>query len=629
MVSAVTQTQIINPQLEREAISRALLDATAGLAQSQDAETILRAVCDALVSASPHIRLAWMYVGDPDAEVIRPSYAAGPARAYALSLALTRDPLNLQGPTRHSLATSVAVVSCVRGSSTFAPWRAQALLQGLEQSASFPFGKNGNPVRGAVCIYADQPDYFDKVGLGPFLAFAHVGEVALEQAALRSRLQDLATLDRLTGIPNRGALQEVLEREHARAYRSNRPYTLLLFDLDRFKLINDNYGHGVGDQVLVEVTHLAKEALRDGDWLGRWGGEEFLCMLPETDHHEAALVADRLLHRIAEHPLWMKGRHFQVSVSIGLAGYPHDGDDLDAILTGADAALYAAKRGGRGRVAQKSDGAGIFFIGNQIEEALRCEWLRPAYQPIVELANGRPVAEEALARIEIPGGGPLLEAASFIESATRLQLAHRIDYQIVRQTMRRCRAHLEAGVDILTFVNVSSDLLRHPALIQNLLDYAKHYCGTCPESDDAQGCASAAGGRMPGAAKPLVIEITEREFLDNTQEARRILAPLLDFGFQLAVDDFGSGYSSFQYLADLPIAFLKIEGSLVHRAAKEDRIQSIIRGIQDIAGELGLITLAECVEDEATAEVLREIGVDWAQGYYFGRPALAQMAVAG
>lgn len=174
--------------------------------------------------------------------------------------------------------------------------------------------------------------------------------------------------------------------------------------------------------------------------------------------------------------------------------------------------------------------------------------------------------------------------------------------------MDRCSRQVAAGNGITHFVNISTDLLRHRDRVEALLGRAFRTCQEC----DAN---------IPGE-KPLVIEITEREFLEDPAEARRILAPFLDYGFRLAVDDFGSGYSSFRYLADLPVSFLKIEGDLVGRALREPRIQAIIRGIQDIAGELGLTTIAEKVEDGETTEFLREVGIDWAQGFHFARPQL-------
>ncbi len=593
--------------LERNALSGALLSVTAILAEGRDPPTILHAMCDALVAASPRLRLAWAYLGDPDVERVQPVYAAGSARAYADYLRHGESAELSLGPIRRSLLTDQPSVVHIQYDGRAGSWRDRALQDHLRERACIPFGDIGGTTvsRGVLVVYADEPDYFERIGLEPFFAFARLGEMAITQARLYERLQEMATVDHLTGLLNRGALQEILDREHARAQRSARPYCMLLFDLDRFKLINDSYGHGVGDEVLAAVARRAEEVLRDGDWLGRWGGEEFLCLLPETDPHEGYLVAERLRLGIGERPLEAGGRRLDVTVSVGLAAFPRDGDALADLLTCADAALYEAKRSGRNRLVSSNGRAqGIFFVGGQVEEALRDGRVRPVYQPIVDLATGEIVADEALARIVTPGGG-LIEAHEFIEAASQLQLIHRIDYQIIMQTMRYCMSLMALGRRRLHFVNVSADLLRHPDLVAKLVEQARHYCEQCGERE-----------------KPLVIEITERELLEDTAQARRILTPFLDFGLRLAIDDFGSGYSSFQYLADLPVAFLKIEGDLVRRAPREPRVRAIIHGIQDTARSLGLTTLAESVEDAATMAVMKEIGVHWAQGFHFARPQL-------
>ncbi len=435
----------------------------------------------------------------------------------------------------------------------------------------------------------------------------------IDQATRRLRdanlhLEHMATRDELTGLPNRRGIQELIEREHARAQRHRRPYSVLLCDLDRFKLINDNYGHGAGDQVLSRIASQAPSALRDGDAVGRWGGEEFLCLLVDTDREEAMQVAERLRTHVASTMHLTDALEIQTTISVGVATYPEDGDRIDTLLSCADAALYEAKRAGRNRVVcSRGKTYGVFSIAGQIQSALNLGRLRPAYQPIVDLISGKVVAEETLARID-GGERGYLEASSFIEAAHQLQMVHRIDYELISQSIRRSGDE-SLGDPVMRFVNISTDLLRHPELIERLVDELKVLC-------DNERCS------LHGQ-KPLVIEITEREFLGQTNEARRLLRPFLDLGLTLALDDFGSGYSSFRYLADLPIKYLKIEGELVKRASHESKVRSVIQAIQDTAQSLGVTTLAEGVEDERTLQLLRTVGIDLAQGYYFGRPVVA------
>jgi len=420
-----------------------------------------------------------------------------------------------------------------------------------------------------------------------------------------------ASHDTLTALPNRSAMQQTLAQLDAQSHLGSCPYTLLLIDLDRFKLINDSYGQATGDALLRHFAAQALPLLRPGDSLGRWGGEEFLCLLPNTDTAAGLQLAETLRIQFTEARFTTPtGRPISVTASIGLAGYPADGDDPDTLLSRASVAQAEAKRAGRNRVySSKQVGPNVYAVAAKLEQALSEQRIRAAYQPIVEVNSGRMVAEEALARMILPDG-QLLPAAQFIEAAERLQLAHRIDHQITRRTIRRCTEQVMAGHGpIAHFVNISADLLRHPDLVQDILATAIESCTMC----------------FPGATqgeKPLVIEITERELLEDVDEAKRLLTPFLDFGLRLAIDDFGSGYSSLLYLADLPVTFLKLEGALVRRAPHEQRVRDILRGVQDMAGELGLTTIAECVEDEATLSTVREIGITWAQGYYFGRPEL-------
>ena len=415
--------------------------------------------------------------------------------------------------------------------------------------------------------------------------------------------------DALTGLFNRHAMQEIVEKTLGTAKRNHQPISVLLFDLDRFKLINDNYGNAVGDEVLIAAVDASLRALRRTDWIGRWGGEEFLCVLPGTELQTATHIAEHLRRCVEELNITAHGHELKTTVSIGIASFPSEAESADQLLAAADSALFEAKRGGRNRVAtSQREIPQIFSIAGELETALKQERVIPAYQPIVDLNTGRIMADEALARIR-QDDGSLLTAGHFIEAANHLQLTHKIDHMIATHSIRRCTLQREQGhVGMAHFLNTSADLLRHPDLVEDILRIAREACAGCFGSAD------------PDCTKPLVIEITEREFLGNVHDAREILAPLIEFGLRIAIDDFGSGYSSFEYLVDLPVSFLKIEGSLVRRAREDVRTRAILRGIRDIAKELDLITIAEYIEDEATASMLRDIGVDWGQGYYFGQP---------
>lgn len=589
---------------ERNTLGSALLEATASLAQGESPREILKTVCQSVVDASEHIRLAWMIPDNLHAATLKPVFATGPARDYAYNLIFTT--LQTKGPLMKAIDDWQPVTGNLVSEPVFSEVREAALEHDLRSTLCLPIGKKGSKFEGLVAIYADTHDYFDTIGLDLFTAFAHVVGASMEQATLLTDLSYLASHDQLTDILNRRGLQERLRAEISLARRYDRNFSIILFDLDRFKLINDGMGHHAGDRALYHVAQLLLRGMRDEDVLGRWGGEEFLCILPETDQDGAGLFAERLRETLINEPLQLGQSQVHITASFGYAAYPGDGENVDTLLAAADAALYQAKYTGRNRsVGARGDHLRIHAIGSQLDQALREQRMIPAFQPIVDLKTGEVVAEETLARMRNEDGH-LMEAGQFIEAASRLQIIHRIDHSIVEQALNHCVQTIADGnSSIRHFVNISADLLRHRHLVQDLMDKARKRCVDC--------------GLDPTVSKPIVIEITERELLHNLGSVQELLKPFIDFGFTLALDDFGSGYSSYQYLVDLPIEIIKIDGELIRRLP-DRRAHAVIQGIQDTANTLGIITVAEFVENEKTAHILRDIGIDWAQGFHYGRP---------
>lgn len=482
---------------------------------------------------------------------------------------------------------SAFIQQCLEQKKSFGPYRRQQLRKSGHQTISVDFSITPLDSETAVIIFHDI-SYLDRSD---------------------TFLGQLSNVDPLTGLLNRDAIQQNLTELHLQHKASGKPYTVLLLDLDRFKLINDSYGHSAGDLLLQHIANQLKQLLGEREYLGRWGGEEFLSILPDVDFDTGLKIANQIRKGIANFSLRNQQQEIFTSTSIGVANYPQDGEHVSDILRVADAALYEAKRAGRNRVSSSREKHDSFLsIATQLENALRENRIIPAYQPIIDLQTGQQVADEALARIITPGGEPL-PAGQFIDAAVHLQLVHRIDYEVARQAIFRCsNSVLQGEAPHPHFVNISAELLRHPKLVQGILDTALQECKAC-------------GDRL-GSEKPLVIEITEQALLHNLGEAREILAPFLDFGLRLAIDDFGVGYSSLNYLSDLPVSFLKIDGQLIRRVTTEPRVRAIVKGIQSIASDLDLITVGEFVEEQATVEVLREIGINWGQGYYFGKPRI-------
>lgn len=594
---------------EQLSIYKALLTATKSLALGNTPDEVMMAACDALVASSERICLAWMYLGNPGSESITAHYSVGKASEYTRGLVLDRSPEAMRGPGRRSLEKNVPVLVKVNADSSFGIWRENAIRYGFQEGLTLPIGDPDHSSRGLIVIFVDTQDYFEQIGMAPFVAFAQLATVALDQARLKMSLQAMASTDPLTNLLNRRALQEVINHEYESSKRSAKPFSVMLLDLDRFKMINDNYGHAFGDKMLTGISEVAKQTLRASDWFSRWGGEEFLAVLPGTDENGAFNMAERVREEIDKFSIQLNSQTIRTSASIGIASYPRDGDTPDVLIKAADAALYEAKKTGRNRVVAAKDKREVYSIAAKLNDAIEDNRLVPAYQVIVDLKTRMPVAEEALARL-IDTSGNIIAASDFISSAMELQLTHLVDYQIISQTMSHCVSALASGGgNMAHFVNISADLLLHPELIQSLFAKAQAACISC--------------GVDMGPIKPLVLEITERQLLGDANSVRAKLAPFVDFGMRLAIDDFGSGYSSFQYLTNLPISFLKIEGSLIQQL-KDKRVRQVVKRISDIAKDLELITIAEFVEDADTADILCEMEIDWAQGYFFGRPVLAK-----
>jgi diguanylate cyclase (GGDEF)-like protein len=431
---------------------------------------------------------------------------------------------------------------------------------------------------------------------------------ALHQSAQKDLLQRIALTDPLTGLPNRRAAEERLQMERARTPRDGHGFALALVDLDHFKMVNDRYGHAVGDEVLKAVARRFEAGLREGDWVARWGGEEFLFVLHGCSVEEAASIMERLAGQARLTPVQTSVGAISLSFSAGVAAFGANDSETLPMLERIDHALYRAKDEGRDRISMATQPHRPWNSA-LLRQALAENRVRQASQVIVDLQNGQAVADEVLARIEA-ATGEIVEARDFVDMAEGLGLMAEIDRQVVRDVMRRCVARMEQGgaPDFAHFVNISPQFLARRDLVEEMLDNAMGYCRTCSP--------------MLGPVKPIVLELTERQRVVSLDKLRADLQPFIDFGFRLALDDFGSGYSSYLYLAHLPVSFLKIEGWLVSNMRCDRKVAGIVESLASFARKEGVRTVAEHVEDAETARILADMGVDYGQGWHFGRPQL-------
>jgi diguanylate cyclase (GGDEF)-like protein len=429
---------------------------------------------------------------------------------------------------------------------------------------------------------------------------------ALYQSVQHALLQRMALTDVLTGLPNRRAAEERLHTEKARAPRDRCGFALALVDIDHFKSINDRYGHAVGDEVLKATAQRFEHGLRDGDWVARWGGEEFLFVLHGCTAQDAGSIIERMAGLCRATPIPTSIGDIALSFSAGVAAFGADDTDTAALIEEIDQALYRAKGDGRDQVRLVERDSSVLNAG-QLRQAIAGGGICMAKQVIVDLQSGEAVADEALARIRL-ASGEIVEAGRFIEQAEGLGLMAEIDRQIIHQTLHHCGVRISGGgaVDFGHFVNISPQFLARRDLVEEMFAKATNYCATCGI----------------GPVKPIVLELTERQRIVSIERLRADLQPFLDFGFRLALDDFGSGYSSYLYLANLPVSFLKIEGWLIAHMRGDRKVAGIVESLANFARKEGVLTVAEHVEDAETARILADMGVDYAQGWHYGRPEL-------
>jgi len=424
---------------------------------------------------------------------------------------------------------------------------------------------------------------------------------------LASRLSWQATHDELTQLVNRREFERQLGNVLHSARSEGAEHCLCFMDLDKFKVVNDTCGHVAGDELLRQLADIFRQKIRGADTLARLGGDEFAVILNKCGLGPAVNVAEELRGAIEDFRFGWGDQYFQVGVSIGLVVIDRDSPDVDEIFKAADSACYAAKEAGRNRVHIYSPddeeislrrGEAQWMI--RIQNALETGQFQLTYQPIVPLnpQADDPVHYEILLRM-IDDDGSLIPPGAFLPAAERYQIMARLDLWVIENLFKWVNTHWDWNSTDVFAINLSGQTLADTLVLDSVKRILASY-----EVPPARIC----------------FEITETAAISNLSQAQKFMSELGQLGCRFALDDFGSGLSSFAYLKALPVDYLKIDGAFVKDMVADPIDHAMVQSIHNIGSVLQLMTIAEFVENDAILQCLLDMGVNYAQGYGIAAP---------
>lgn len=443
----------------------------------------------------------------------------------------------------------------------------------------------------------------------PYLLFTASDVTERKKAA--EHIAFLANHDALTQLPNHSLLRDSLTQAIALADRLHTQVALLQLDLDNFKTINELFGHTVGDELLKEVAQRLGECVHDANVLARQGGDEFLIMMPDLRGAVAVTsMAEKILERLAE-PFFIEEHELAISVSIGVALHPEDGNTFDTLLKNADTAMYQAKQAGRNTYrffdARMNEGTDERLqLRNNLRQALELAELELYYQPQIDLSTGNVIGAEALIRWNHAGLG-MIPPGRFISIAEDSGLIVPIGNWVLREACEQAITWQRAGLPrLVVAVNLSAVQFKRGDIEQTVLS--------------ALGCS----GLSP---RCLELELTESMLIDDPESVLQTVRRLQALGVGVSIDDFGTGYSNLAYLKRFAVNKVKIDQSFIRDINTDPNDAAIVRAIVQMADSLGLKTIAEGVENEQQLEFLQKCGCNAVQGFYFARPMSADQFV--
>jgi diguanylate cyclase (GGDEF)-like protein/PAS domain S-box-containing protein len=443
-----------------------------------------------------------------------------------------------------------------------------------------------------------------------FVGYRGVKQEITAEQNLYQQIAYQAAYDDLTGLINRREFNQKLEYSVQKAQKYNTESVLCYLDLDRFKIVNDTAGHLVGDRLLAELAQLLKGMIRKEDTLGRLGGDEFGLLLEGCSIKEAELVCEQLIRAINNYRLQWKNLEFDVGVSVGMVGICQDATDATELLSRADLACYQAKNRGRGRVyivenndqeldLQQTQMSHVANVSQAIKEK-RFYLVKQLIKPIGDRGEQRN-HYELLLRLKDPSGNSIAPEA-FIPVAERYGVITIVDRWVLEASLKSYQQYFAAQRDLVS-INLSGASINDERFTNFAIDLIKK-------------------SQVPGDC--LCFEITETAAIAQMNHAQKFMMAMKELGVKFALDDFGSGLSSFSYLKNLPIDYLKIDGSLVKAIPNEEYDRAIVTSINEVAHLMGIKTIAEFVETDQILEHISKISIDYAQGYITGKP----MAIA-
>jgi diguanylate cyclase (GGDEF)-like protein len=518
-----------------------------------------------------------------------------------------RVPTDYRSQSGYALATGKPLVVNDWGTETRFQQSELQAQQGMQSAAIIlikgkeePFGVLG---AGSRALHG-----FTEGDVNFMQAIANVLANAIERRRTEERTQHEALHDGLTGLPNRSLFLDRLEHALSVAARRETDLAVLFLDLDQFKLVNDSMGHAAGDELLAAVAPKIEQALRPGDTVARFGGDEFAVLAEDVgDERGATRIAERIAEALTR-PFILRGREHFVSASIGIS-IGSGAEDPEGLIRDADSALYRAKDHGRGGYeifdeVMRSRVIEHMQTENDLRRALQREEFVIHYQPVVRLHDGSVASLEALLRWDHPERG-LIGPVAFIPVAEESRLIVPIGRWVIEQACRQAAAWQELQPDsapISVAVNLSARQLADPALIAHVEGSIR------------------ANGIEPST---LWLELTESTLLDDTVYVERTLGALSGLGVHLVLDDFGVGFSSLGYLKRLPLSMVKLDRTFVENVTESPHDAAIVRAVTDMAETIGIGVVAEGVETDEQVRVARDLGCGYAQGFHFSEPVPA------